>query len=77
MIAPSLESFRACLTVFRQFASGGSTPLQVEADPPSEKACAEFLNRIKQITTGADDAWCFWAVQIDIDPESYGASQSS
>jgi hypothetical protein len=69
---PSLEVFRDCLEIFRRFAVGRSSPVELEANPASEQEQLEFLKELRQLTAENADAWAFWAVQIDIDPEDYG-----
>ena len=69
LIAPSLESFRNCLEVFRRFAHGRSCPAEVEANPPSKQEKSQFLRDIKRLTDDDSEAWGFWAVRIDLDPE--------
>ncbi len=71
LIAPSLETFRECLDVFRRFAEGRSCPGELKAHLPSEEERARFLTDIKRLTTTDDvEAWFFWAVQIETDPDS-------
>jgi len=71
VVAPSLELFRECLTVFRRFAHSRGSPVELEANPPSEDERMHFIGRIKELTASEEEAWVFWAVQIETDPEGY------
>jgi hypothetical protein len=71
LVAPSLQIVRDCLQVFRRFANGRSCPAELEANPPSEQEQARFIKGIRQLTAADAEAWAFWAVQIEIDPEGY------
>jgi len=62
---------RECLTTFKQFANGKGSRSELEDGPPTDEEVRQFIRRIKELTAGAEDAWTFWSVQIETDPESY------
>ncbi|MCU1257487.1 MAG: hypothetical protein JWO80_372 [Bryobacterales bacterium] len=71
LVAPSLKAFRDCLVVFRRFASGRSSPVNLEANPPTLEELAQFFQAIRQLTNGDEEALGFWAVQVEVDLDSY------
>jgi hypothetical protein len=71
LVAASLEIFGDCLEAFRRFANRKNSPVELEVNPPSEQKQAQFLKEIRQLTSEDPEAWAFWAVQIDVDPEGY------
>jgi hypothetical protein len=69
-VAPSLEMFRDCLELYRRFAQGRDSSLALEENPPSRQEQTQFIRNVRQLTANDESAWMFWAVQIEIDPES-------
>jgi hypothetical protein len=71
LVAPSLDLFRDCLMVFRRFASGRSSPRDLDANPLTPEEQALFLQDIRRPTNGNQEALGFWAVQVEIDLEAF------
>jgi hypothetical protein len=71
LVAPSLEVFALCLRAFRQLASGRSRPDELETNPPPVEEQARFLDEIGRLAGGDEEARKFWAVQIDIDLDTF------
>lgn len=71
MIAPSLDSFADCLSILSRLAVGRSNPAEQEANPPSERELASYLEQISLLTANSEEALNFWAVQADIDLDSF------
>lgn len=71
LVASSLDTFRDCLLVFRRFASDRSSPMGLDANPPTAEEQAQFLQDIRSLTNGDQEALNFWAVQVEIDLEAY------
>jgi len=70
LVAPSLDIFWKCLEVFLQFATGRGSPVQVDANPPSDDEVAAYLQSIDQLCNGDADAHDFWLVQAEIGMQS-------
>jgi hypothetical protein len=70
LVAPSLDAFWECLSVFRQFAEGRSNPVQLEANPPSHDEIDTYLQVIGRLRNANADAIDFWLVQGEIGMES-------
>jgi hypothetical protein len=62
--------FKDCLAAFRVFAQGRNSPVELERNKPSRAGQIEFVEEIKRRTANDEDAWAFWAIQIDFDPEA-------
>ncbi len=71
LVAPSLDAFGHCLTLFQRFAAHRSITDEVHANPPTPAEQAQFLTLIRSLTDGDNDALGFWAVQIDLDLDSF------
>jgi hypothetical protein len=71
LVAPSIETFGACLTAFRVFAAGRSNPVQIDANPTTREQQAQFLTVIRNLTNSSQDALEFWAVQIELDLDAF------
>lgn len=71
LVAPSLDAFAHCFRLFQRFAAGRNIPDEVNANPPKLEEQAQFLTVIRSLTDGDNDALGFWAVQIDLDLDSF------
>jgi hypothetical protein len=71
LVAASLDAFAHCFRAFQRFAAGRSIPDEVDANPPTPEEQAQFLTVIRSLTDGDNDALGFWAVQIDLDLDSF------
>jgi hypothetical protein len=70
-VSPSLDVFRECLTVFQRFATGRNTQLDLDANPPTPEEQAQFLQNIRTLTQGDPEALGFWAVQVEVDLDTF------
>jgi len=59
IIAPSIEVFAPCLRAFQAFAAGRSSPVEIEANPPTRERQAQFLSVIRNLTDDNQDALGF------------------
>ena len=71
LVAPTLDVFRDCLAVFRRFAAGRSSPVELDENPPPPDQQAQFLGEIRRLTNGEEEAVGFWAVQVEVDLDSF------
>ena len=71
LVAPSLDTFAHCFRLFQRFAAGRCTPDEVNENPPTPEEQAKFLTVIRSLTDGDHDTLDFWAVQIDLDLDSF------
>lgn len=71
LVAPSTEIFAPCLRAFQAFAAGRSSPVEIEANPPTRQQQAQFLTVIRSLTNDNQDALGFWAVQIELDLDAF------
>ncbi len=71
LVAPSLDVFAQFLRELKQFAAGRSSPLEIDANPPTSEEQAQFLHVIRSLTNADQEALGFWAVQIELDLDSF------
>jgi hypothetical protein len=71
LVAPSIEAFAQCLRAFQGFAAGRSSPVELDANPPTPEQQAQFLTVIRRLTNGDQDALGFWAAQIALDLDAF------
>jgi hypothetical protein len=45
--------------------------MELDANPPTVEEQAQFLQDIRNLTNGDPETLNFWAVQVEIDLESY------
>ena len=74
LVAPSLGSFAQCVRELQGFAAGRSSPVDLDANPPTPEQQAQFLRVIRSLTNCDQDALGFWAVQIELDLDVFNWS---
>lgn len=74
LVAPSLGVFAQCVTELQGFAAGRSSPVELDANPPTTEQQAQFLRVIRSLTKGDQHALGFWAVQIEFDLDAFNWS---
>lgn len=65
-VAPSLEAFGECLSLFREIARGRETPAALAAKPLGPLEAATYIAQIGSLLDGAPAALDFWMVQAEI-----------
>jgi hypothetical protein len=73
LVAPSLDNFWKCLSLFREMARGRSDPAQLEANPPDDREIQAYLKDIDRLCGGQEDAVDFWSAQAEIGREADGS----
>jgi hypothetical protein len=58
-------------SAFPPFAAGRSTPVEIDANPPTREQRAQFLTVNRSLTNSSQDALAFWAVQIQFDLDAF------
>jgi hypothetical protein len=76
LVAPSLDVFTQCLRELRKFSAGRTSPLEIDANPPTSEEQAQFLPAIHRLTNADQEVLGFWAVQIELDLDSFNAGQT-
>jgi hypothetical protein len=74
LVAPSIGVFAQCVRELQGFAAGRSSPVDLDANPPTPEQQARFLRAIGSLTNGDQDALGFWAVQIELDLDAFNWS---
>ena len=66
LVAPTLEAFRECLSLFRELARGRENPAALAANPLGHLDAATYIAQIGGLVDGDPDALEFWMVQAEI-----------
>lgn len=59
------------MKAFQAFAAGRSSPVEIDASPPTPEQQAQFLSMIRRLTNDNHDALNFGAVQIELDLDAF------
>lgn len=66
IVASSVEKFWDYLEIFRGFAAGRGSPLELETNPPNDTEIEAYLRALLGRCDGEPAAVAFWAIQAEI-----------